>query len=371
MTMRHQKKCSTATLAALTVIWGLMLATQGETASAQTMKAPAPPQASTKSQNSDVFVPDAPDKHVVVKGDTLWGIASKYLKSPWRWPEVWRMNRQQIKNPHWIYPGQVILLDKSAGTMSIQGSGPGGTVTLEPTIRIEQGKGAIPSIPQDVIEPFLVKPILVENDQLEAAPRVVASKGDRIAMVRGDTIYVAGIKEANSDTFNIYRPGRPVKDPETGDLLGYQADYVGSAKVVKAGDPATAVITSFSEEISVGDRLVEATRPELVNYAPHSPEQMVKGHVIMTYDDVGLAGREMVVVLNRGSADGLDIGAVLVASTAGRKIVDTTNGSRETIQLPDENAGLMFVFRVFDHVSYALVLNSEPGIEAGDAFASP
>jgi hypothetical protein len=352
-------------------MWGLMSVGQGGSAFAQDASSMPRQRANAQANDpSQVFTANAPDRHVVVKGDTLWGIAGKYLRKPWRWPEVWQMNRAQIKNPHWIYPGQIIILDKLHGTMHLTDSA-GGTVVLEPSIRIESGRTAIPSIPQNVIEPFLRQALVVEEGEMQSAPRIVASKGDRVVLARGDAAYVSGITDPNIKSYQIFRPGTPLKDPDTGKILGYQADYVGAAQVVRAGDPATVLITSFAEEISIGDRLVEAPQARLINYAPHEPEQPLAGKVIGTYAGVGLAGRGMVISLNRGVSDGLDVGTILAVHKASREITDTTNGSAQQITLPEERNGLVFVFRLFNHVSYALVLNAEFGVEPGDAFSQP
>ncbi|MGA2548602.1 MAG: LysM domain-containing protein [Burkholderiaceae bacterium] len=366
------KKFSTAAFAVVLAMWGPMLLEQGGTAQAQgTSSSPMSSGSDTPARTqSKVFKDNAPDQHVVVKGDTLWGIAGKYLQKPWRWPEVWQMNRAQIKNPHWIYPGQIIILDKLHGTMHLT-DGRGNTVVLEPTIRVETGQSAIPSIPQNVIEPFLRQALVVQDDELKKAPRIVGAKGDRLVLARGDSAYVSGITDSNIKSYQIYRPGVPLKDPDTGKILGYQADYVGSAQIVREGDPATVLITSFSSEISAGDRLIEAPPARLINYAPHAPEQPITGKIIDTYSEVGLAGRGGVVSLNRGSADGLDIGTILAVQSAGATITDTTNDSKQEIKLPDERSGLLFVFRLFDHISYALVLNSEYGVDAGDVFTQP
>lgn len=373
------KKFSTATLAASLAIWGLIACGQVSPAFSQDAKPGA--KASTKAAGAaakvgaadSTFTADAPDQYTVVKGDTLWGIAGRFLKSPWRWPEVWQKNKSQIKNPHWIYPGQVIVIDKVNGTMHLAGEGPGGepTVELHPTIRVESNNDAIPSIPQNVIEPFLTRPLVVSDESMKDMPRIVAAKGDRVVLARGDYAYVAGITDPAVRNYQIFRQGIALKDPDTGDILGYQADYLGSGTITHEGNTATMLITSFSEEINIGDRLVPAVEPRLINYMPHAPDKEIKGRIINTYTQVGLAGRGMVVSLNRGSADGLDIGTILAIQSKGRTITDRTNGSSETRELPDERIGLVFVFRLFDHISYALVMSAETGVEPGDVFTQP
>lgn len=377
MITQLKKKFSTAAIFISLTMWGLLPVGQGEQAFAQTASdnpSNSGAYSSASSVNAQhVFVADAPDHHVVVRGDTLWGIAAKYLTTPWRWPEVWQMNREQIRNPHWIYPGQVIVLDKVHGTMHLAGSGgeSGNTVYLHPTVRVEQEHTAIPSIPQDVIAPFLAKPLVVDSAAMLSAPRIIAAKGDRVVLGRGDEAYVAGITDPSIKSYQIFRRGIPLTDPDSGELLGYQANYLGVAQVVHAGDPATILITSFTEEINIGDRLIPSAQPVLVNYVPHAPTQPIHGRIINTYAAVGLAGRDMVVSLNRGTNDGLEIGNVLAVHTKGRVINDTTNGAPHTYTLPDERNGLLFVFRLFNRVSYALVLDANQGVEAGDTFTQP
>lgn len=370
------KNFSTAAMAASLAIWGLIAAGQVLPAFAQDAKPAGKAKAAmAAAAKGSPFTTDAPDQYTVVKGDTLWGIAGRFLQSPWRWPEVWQKNKEQIKNPHWIYPGQVIIIDKVNGTMRLSGDtgGPGGepTVTLHPSIRVESNRDAIASIPQNVIEPFLTRPLVVSDESMHDLPRIIASKGDRVVFVKGDSAYIAGITDTSVRNYQIFRPGIALKDPDTDKVLAYQADYLGSGTITHEGNTATLLITSFSEEINIGDRLVPAAEPRLINYMPHAPEGEIKGRIINTYTQVGLAGRGMVVALNRGSTDGLDVGTILAVQSKGRTVEDRTNGSTETRELPDERIGLLFVFRLFDHISYALVMSAETGVEPGDVFTQP
>ena len=320
---------------------------------------------------TDVFVSNAPDTYTIVRGDTLWGIAGRFLKQPWRWPQIWQMNRDQIRNPHWIYPGQVIVLDRTTGTMRLSsGSSANGTVKLSPQVRVEQGREAIPSIPPEAIEPYLTQPLIVESAAMLDSPRIVASK-ERVVLGAGDIAYVAGITDPAVTSYQVYRPGRPLKDPDTGEVIAYQADYLGTANVTRAGSPATIVITTSKMEMGVGDRLLPATKAAAINYVPHAPARPVAGRIIATYSGVAYAGPTMVVAINRGAADGLDIGAILAIKTFGRTIVDKTNGSRETLTLPEERKGLLFVFRVFNRVAYGLITSSAEPVEVGDSVTQP
>jgi hypothetical protein len=316
--------------------------------------------------------PTAPDRYVVVPGDTLWGIAERFTDSPWRWPELWNMNRDQIKNPHRIYPGDVILIDRSRGQLALAG-----TSKAAPRIRAESlGTEAIPSIAPNIIEPFLTRPLLVEPDGMDQAPRIVALDDGRVVAGDGGKAFVAGIGDSKEVAWNLYRRGGALVDPDTNTTLGYEAIYLGTARVLRAGEPATVELASVTQEIGIGDRLVPAGRPEIVRYAPHAPTAKVQGRVMSIYGGlgrVGEAGPQAVITLNRGRADGVEIGHVLALHRHRGAVVDRTRpkGAPEVVQLPDERYGLAFVFRVFDRVSYALVMNVSRPVTERDVVLNP
>ncbi len=322
---------------------------------------------------------NAPDRYVVVRGDTLWGIAAKFLKDPWRWPEVWKLNQDEIKNPHWIYPGDVIVLDRS-GTQPELRITMGDTVRLSPRVRAEDtSKEAVPSIPPRVIEPFLSRPLVIEPDGLDNAPRIIAAQADRVYLGSGDVAYVSGIKDAKVDSlWQIYRPGNPLVDPESQKTLGYEAVFLGDSKVTRAGDPATIQIFAAQQEIGKGDRLVAAGPLVLNNYAPHAPRTLIRGQIIATRGGLGETGPQNVVTLNKGRNDGLEPGHVLALLRLGRIAVDTTPSTKwfhadkvEATKLPDERYGLVFVFRTFDRVSYALVMSATRPVQINDVVTTP
>lgn len=316
--------------------------------------------------------PTAPDRYVVVPGDTLWGIAERFTDSPWRWPELWNMNRDQIKNPHRIYPGDVIVIDRSRGQLALAG-----TTKLAPKIRAESlGAEAIPAITPNIIEPFLTRPLLVEPDGMEQAPRIVALDDGRVVVGDGGKAFVSGMGDSKEVSWNLYRRGGALVDPDTNTTLGYEAIYLGTARVLRPGDPATVELASVTQEIGIGDRLVPAGRPEIVRYAPHAPSINVQGRVMSIYGGlgrVGEAGQHAVITLNRGKADGLELGHVLALHRHRGVVVDRTGpkGVPETVQLPDERYGLAFVFRVFDRVSYALVMNVSRPVTERDVVRTP
>jgi hypothetical protein len=329
-------------------------------------------------QRSDVTLQEnAPDRYVVLPGDTLWSIAAKFLKDPWRWPQLWKLNRDDMKNPHQIYPGDVIVLERSAPAPEFK-MGP--TVTLSPRVRVEDtSEQAIPSIPPRVIEPFLTRPLVIEPDGLDKAPRIIASRADRVYLGSGDVAYVSGIGEAKIDSlWQIYRQGTPLVDPEGKKTLGYEAIYLGDGKVIKTGDPATVQIFGAQREIGKGDRLIAAGPLTLVSYAPHAPAVSIQGRIIATRDGLGETGTNNVVTLNQGKSDGLEPGHVLALMRLGRNSTDRTPSRKwfgadkvETTKLPDERYGLVFVFRVFDRVSYALVMSASRAVQVGDVVTTP
>ena len=332
------------------------------------------------------LAPNAPDSYTVKPRDTLWDISKLFLKSPWRWPELWGMNLEQIRNPHLIYPGQLLVLDKSNGRARLKLATPVGadqSGKLSPRIRAtELGNGGIPSIPFHLIEPFLNEAVIFERNELEAAPRIVATQEGRAMLSRGELAYVRG-ELANEREFRIFREPRPLLDPSTRELLGYEANYVGTAEYTRLGEnrtsaagkaeivPATFTITTIRQEAGVGDRLAVVPPRELANYAPHAPQGPMSGQIVSLYGDALTAGQNQIVALNRGSDEGMERGHVLALWRDGASVIDRTDANRPTIKLPDERHGVLFVFRVFKRMSYALILSVQDPVKPGDRFTQP
>ncbi len=329
--------------------------------------------------------PTAPDSYTVKSRDTLWDISKLFLKSPWRWPELWGMNLEQIRNPHLIFPGQVLYLDKTGGRARLRMGRPIGTGNerLSPRVRSSEiGEGSLASIPFGLIEPFLNDAVIFSSNELAGAPRIVATQEGRVILGRGDTAYVRGDLSQGSD-YRIFRQPKPLLDPTTKEVLGYEAFYVGSAEYTKQGEtrvdaagssevvPATFVVTKVRQEAGVGDRLALVPAREYTNYAPHAPQGLMEGQIVSLYGDALTAGQNQIVSLNRGAVDGMERGHVLALIRSGRRVVDTTDVGRPTIKLPDERHGLLFVFRVFDRMSYALILSVKDPVSAGDRFTQP
>ena len=331
-----------------------------------------------------------PDRYTVQKGDTLWGIAGRFLKQPWRWPDVWRMNRDQIRNPHLIYPGDVIVLDRSGGEPRLSLERSSNLNRLSPSIRVVPLTAeAIPSIPPGDIEPYLTRPIVTGPDGLPDAAKIVAARDNRVIRGSGDSFYAVRVDEKSGTQWFLYRPGKVLRAFDSNELLGNEMRFLGTASVERFGEVSTLQITSAREEILIGDLLVPAPREELVNYVPHTPDRSVDGRIIALGNDSAETGRVYLVTLDRGRSDGLEAGHVLAIYHPAPVIVDPrpyagadifsklSDQTRAIVQptryldLPPERTGLLFVFRVFDRLSYAIVLNTTEPIVVGDVVRRP
>ena len=334
---------------------------------------------------------NAPSTYTVVKGDTLWDISAKFLKEPWFWPEIWNMNREEIKDPHWIYPGDIISLTFDAEgrprlSLNGTGSGNGGTIRLSPSIRVDKLSQAIPSIPARVIGPFLTMPLVVEAGALAGAPKIISADDGRVVIGAGDKAYAVGIQAAQGARWQVYRPGKALIDPGTRELLGYEVLYLGDAQVSRFGEASTINIAKSTQEINKGDRLTPAADGTIPSYSPRSPDRDVKGSIISMVGGVSEGGQYSVVVLNLGTRSGMEVGHVLATLRSGTVVSTNTEGYNNSpavnggigppgtpraVKLPDERNGLVFIFRVFEKVSYALVMSSGRSVRVGDAVQTP
>jgi len=370
---------------------------------------------------------DHPEQYVVKKGDTLWDISAVFLKSPWLWPEIWQVN-PQIRNPHLIYPGDVLHLSDCDGKPCLTlGPGTGGrNVKLSPGIRSSINEHAIPPIPLDVIRPFLSRPRVVNEDTLDLAPYVLASQDEHLIAGVENKVYVRGIEENEErNRYMVFRSGETYRDlpsegQKEGEILGYEALYVADAEMQRFGDPATAMITLSKREVLVGDRLLPEEDPIDKEFIPHAPQHEVNGTIISVIDGVSQIGQYQIVVLNQGADSGLEAGHVLAIHESGRYVRDTvirdqkartgedrivfehedTNavdrflgnfyndvrankravdkvfneeniGPAEVVELPEERIGELMVFRTFEKVSYALVMHLERPAHIYDAVHLP
>jgi hypothetical protein len=393
--------------------------------------APAPAQAPASALQEG-----APEQYIVVPGDTLWGISGRFLKDVWRWPELWRMNQEQLRNPHRIFPGDVIVLDRTGAEVQLRllraddpaaaaaaaaaaGAAPGvatavaprDTIKLSPRLRAEPlADKAIPAIPPSVIEPFLSRPLVVGQDELNAAPVVLANQENRVAIGAGNIAYVEGLDPDKGLNWQVFRRGDALIDPETGDTLGYQAVYLGDARVIRRGDPATIEVTRSAQEIYTGDRLLPAAKEiPTFSYVPRAPWRPVRGRVMSTYGNLGETGPQGIVALSKGSLDGLEVGHVLAIYRSqstlafgsrmaplygtqgltmnesprayysediptrdaplyqrGRRITEA-----DAAKLPDERFGLVMVFRTFDRAAFGLVMQASRPVAVNDVVTNP
>lgn len=351
------------------------------------------------------LAPNAPESYTVKRGDTLWGISGVFLQRAWRWPALWGMNLESIRNPHLIYPGQVLYLEKSNGYARLRTAqsvgGEGDTVRLSPRTREETLQAlALTTLPPHLIEPFLAEPLIVAQDELQHAPRLIATTDERVLMAQGDRVYARGSVDAplRRDAgaprkFRVFRNATPLKDPVNGEILGYEAQYLGSVEMIreeqanlnptantKAGAeasaaliPATLEILRTKEEIRAGDKLLPEPPRGFNSYVPHAPQIDLEARVVSLYSSTALrfGAARQVAVINKGILDGMESGHVLAVVSQGARIQDKTAPRPEWVQLPDEENGAAMVFRVFDRVSYVLLMDGRRGVQVGDKLVTP
>lgn len=274
----------------------------------------------------------APERYTVKKGDTLWDISGRYLKQPWRWPELWGYNKEQVKNPHRIYPGDVIVVDRSGAEPRLRllgaddGGRPGGTVKLSPRVRSESlERDAIPAISPSAIAPFLSQPLVADAAELERAPYIVGTDEERVIIGTGDRAYISGLGGSPSAEWHIYRPGKALIDPDSGTTLGTEAEFLGNARVIRSAEPATVEITRSTKEINTRDRLQPAAEDTTYSYIPHAPTQPIDGRIISAYGGVAEIGQYAIAVINKGRADGIEEGHVLAVYRKGRTVAPLKN----------------------------------------------
>lgn len=320
---------------------------------------------------------DAPQRYTVKHGDTLWGISGMYLKQPWQWPELWGMNMGQIRNPHWIFPGQVLVLTIVNGraTLSLEGQGSIPTVRVEPGVQYEALPATgIPTINPELIGPFLTRPLLVEPNTLAMSPRIVALSPGHVMLAPHEVAYVRG-NVGTTTRFDVYRPARELRNPHTHKVIAYESDYVGTVQVVHGPQGkdgvSTVRATDMAREMVVGDLLIAQPPRQYLDFSPHAPKEPVRADIISIYGDMQMAGKNSVVAIDAGAAEGLDRGTVLAIEKAPREVEDTTAKGDPKIEIPARRVGLLMVFRTFEHVSFGLVLDADTEIEVPDHVLQP
>lgn len=328
---------------------------------------------------------NAPDEYVVKPGDTLWDISKVYLRDPWYWPEIWYVN-PQVQNPHLIYPGDVLKLVYIDGQprlmLAERAEGSDGTKRLSPQVRREPSSRAITAIPHDVIAGFAGRPVLLDKDQVNKAPYVVAMRDGHVIGGAGNEIYARGIQNAQpEERYSIIHVEGELVDPDTRKLLGYTGVYVGSGPVMVSGDPAKLMLTETAREALQGDKLFPESIDVSLDFVPHAPETQIDATVIAV-KDMTVMGQYHVVALNRGSNAGLEAGHVVAIERAGGVVLDkfskgglsarSSNLKRgKAVQLPAERAGIAMIYKTYDRMSFALIMEATHEIREGDRATNP
>ena len=314
-----------------------------------------------------------PDRYTVVKGDTLWDISGRFLSQPWKWPEIWHAN-PQVENPHLIYPGDelsLVYVDGQPRLMLNRGASRG-TIKLSPQVRSTPMAEAIPAIPLEAINSFLLSNRIVDTpEQFEGAPYIVAGNAERVVSGSGDRVYARGAFDEAAPVYGIFRQGKTYIDPDTQEFLGINADDIGGGEIVaEEGDIGTMMLTRTTQEVRLGDRLFP-TEERAINstFMPSEPANEVRGLILDVPRGVTQIGQFDVVTLNKGARDGLVEGNVLAIYKTGETVRDRVTG--ESVKIPDERAGLLMVFRAYDKLSYALVLNATRQLAIMDKVRNP
>lgn len=314
-----------------------------------------------------------PDRYTVVKGDTLWDISGKFLSQPWKWPELWHAN-PQIENPHLIYPGDTLSLVYVDGQprLVLNRGESRGTIKLSPQVRSTPLAQAIPAIPLEAINSFLLSNRIVDTpEEFQSKPYIVAGQAERVVSGAGDRIYARGAFADGQNAYGIFRQGKTYTDPETKEFLGINADDVGGGEIVaEEGDVATLSLTRANQEVRLGDRLFP-TEERAVNstFMPSEPPTDVNGVILDVPRGVSRIGQFDVVTLNKGKIDGLSEGNVLAVYKTGETVRDRITG--ESVKIPDERSGLLMVFRTYEKLSYGLVLYATRDLAVMDKVKNP
>jgi hypothetical protein len=352
-------------------------ATSGAGASAAAQSGPA-------TVDAGMLNPNAPKSYTVKRGDTLWGIASTFLRDPWLWPEVWYIN-PQVANPHLIYPGDTLALAFGRDGKPIIRLEQGGAARLDPRLRSSPLDGAIPTIPYSAISAFLSRPSILTDEQVRNAPHVVAFKDEHVIAGTGHEVYIADLKATPNSRFSVVHVGDPLRDPDDNKVVGYQGIYTATALVSQPGDPTKALLIDTNRETLQGDKVLAADLEVPLNFMLRAPRNDVHGRIISVIDGTRDIGQYQIVVINRGKRHGIDAGHVLAVDTAGQVVRDVYGkqpgyarflGGAGTqfapkVKLPDERAGTLLIFKSYDRVSYGLVIGAANVIHIQDVVHNP
>jgi LysM domain-containing protein len=328
--------------------------------------------------------PTAPMHYTVKRGDTLWSIASMYLKDPWLWPEVWIIN-PQVPNPHLIYPGDKLALAYGAGGRMEVRLEEAGVARLDPRLRSDPLANAIPTIPYSAIAAFLSRPTLMSDDEIRHAPYVLAFRDMHQVAGSDNEVYVRKLQASQNSRFAVMHIATPLVDPDDGKVLGYEGIYTATALVKRPGEPAKAVLLDPARETLAGDRLVSSENEVPLNFTPAAPTTDIHGRIMDVVGGTDLVGPFYVVAINRGKHHGIEPGNVLAVDQSGevvrdlfsngRSLMNTTTGFDTAfapkVKLPDERAGTLLVFKVYDRMSYGLIVGASNTIHIGAPVHNP
>lgn len=344
--------------------------------------APANEVSSSTAPDAGIIKPGAPKSYVVKRGDTLWGIASLFLRDPWLWPEVWYIN-PQVNNPHLIYPGDTVALAYGANGQPLIRLEHGGGARMDPRLRSDPIDGAVPTVPYQAIAAFLSRPSILTRDQVKQAPYVVAFRDEHEIGGSNNEIYITKLSGPAHERYSVVHVGDPLRDPDNGDVIGYQGVYTGTALVSKPGQVTKAVLVDTERETLRGDKVMAVDTDVPLNFAPSAPRNPVKGRIIAVVDGTALIGQYQIVAINRGTRDGVSNGTVLAIDQAGESVRDVysnglnamfgdprTSFSRH-VKLPDERVGTLLVFKTFNRVAYALIVGASNTIHVQDIVHNP
>ncbi len=334
--------------------------------------------------DANIINPSAPKSYVVKRGDTLWGIASMFLRDPWLWPEVWYIN-PQVANPHLIYPGDTLALAYGADGRPQIRLQQGGAARLDPRLRSNPLDGAIPTIPYAAIAAFLSRPSILTPDQVKDSPYVLAFRDFHEVGGTGNEIYIRKLNAPERTRFSVVHIGDPLRDPDDGTVVGYQGIYTGTALISKPGEVTKAVLVDAARETLRGDKVMPIDTDVPLNFVPSAPRTNVHGRIIAVVDGTKVIGQYQIVAINRGARDGIANGTVLAIDRAGESVRDTyahgASFTRKTqdlgssfakrVKLPDERVGTLLVFKTFNRVSYALILGATDTIALQDVVHNP
>lgn len=339
-------------------------------------------ESSAATQPSDTraaISPTAPKSYTVQRGDTLWDIANAFLRDPWYWPEIWYVN-PQVENPHLIYPGDVLTLAYGADGQPQIRLERGSADRLSPRMRSQPLDGPINTIPYEIVAAFMSKPMVLEKDQIKAAPYIVSSRDQHIVMATGNTLYARGNLAGDVNTrYSIVHVGEELRDPDDNDVVGFEGHYAGSARLTRTGDPASLIVTESQRETFEGDKLFPTEIDVPLDFIPRAPAGQLDGRIISVVNGISVVGQYQVVVINRGKRHGLEPGHVLTIQQAGPVVRDRHAGGMsrvsspfgEKVRLPDEPAGTFMVFKTFDRISYGLIMEAQAAIRVMDRVVSP